>query len=42
MTHSPAPHSDGGDAAEPDVLDALQRVIEHASQDQTPPASPVG
>lgn len=32
MTHSPAPHSDGGDAAELDVLDALQRVIEQTSQ----------
>ncbi|MDT7858403.1 serine/threonine-protein kinase [Rubrivirga sp. S365] len=31
MTRSPAPRSDGGDAAEPDVLDALQRVIEQTS-----------
>ena len=32
MTHPPAPHPDGGDAAEPDVLDALKRVIGQASQ----------
>ena len=32
MTHSPAPHSDGGDAAGPTSLDALQRLVTQASE----------